>query len=161
MAPELFDGGPITEKVDIFSYGVLLWECLTGAVPWGAVPSPMQIIYYVGVLGQRPPLPQACPPGLRALIEACWEERPGERPGFKEVLQQLEALRVEMEAAGTGDLAMEAPPLVEDAAGGAGGGGAGPPSAAGTCSKLGPSTLGGSPLHSYTSTTTGGSGEAG
>lgn len=79
MAPELFDGLNATEKVDVYSFAVLLWECLTGKVPvrrvvfksrsrsrslvvrprllarqWGHVPSPMQIIYYVGVLNQRP-----------------------------------------------------------------------------------------------------------
>ena len=30
MAPEMFEGGPVTEKVDVFSFGVLIWEGLTG-----------------------------------------------------------------------------------------------------------------------------------
>ncbi|KFM29252.1 Serine/threonine-protein kinase CTR1 [Auxenochlorella protothecoides] len=89
MAPEMFDGAGITEKVDVFAFGVLLWEMLTGDVPWSHVPSPMQIIYCVGVMGQRLPLPPACPPVLRALIEACWAETPEQRPSFTTVLAEL------------------------------------------------------------------------
>lgn len=34
MAPEVFSGGEVSEKVDVFAYAVLLWECITGLVPW-------------------------------------------------------------------------------------------------------------------------------
>lgn len=30
MAPEMFEGKRITESVDIYSFGILLWECYTG-----------------------------------------------------------------------------------------------------------------------------------
>jgi hypothetical protein len=114
MAPELFDNGKITEKVDVYSFGVLLWECLTGLVPWGSVPSPMQIIYYVGVLNQRLPVPRDCPEALRRLLEACWRESPRERPSFEEIAVVLRAeeeraaadpeLRREMEEAESGEV---------------------------------------------------------
>ena len=89
MAPEMFDGAGITEKVDVFAFGVLLWEMLTGEVPWSHVPSPMQIIYCVGVMSQRLPIPPACPAALRVLIERCWAEQPADRPGFVEILAEL------------------------------------------------------------------------
>lgn len=106
MAPELFDGGQVTEKVDVYSFGVLLWEMLTGQVPWASVPSPMQVIYYVGVLGQRPPMPEGCQPALRALIESCWGESPASRPTFREILETLKGLVAEVEARGEGDLVL-------------------------------------------------------
>jgi serine/threonine protein kinase len=99
MAPELFDGGPVSDKVDIFSFAVVLWEMVTGEVPWSNAPSPMQIIYYIGVLGQRLPIPMACPPELRRIIEACWADVPTSRPSFPQILQWLqdELQRVEMD----------------------------------------------------------------
>jgi serine/threonine protein kinase len=97
MAPELFDGMNATEKVDVYSFAILLWECITGKVPWGHVPSPMQIIYYVGVLNQRPALPSddSVPGDLVQLIEDCWVVDPKQRPGFDEVLRRLRAMQAE------------------------------------------------------------------
>jgi serine/threonine protein kinase len=89
MAPELFDGVNATEKVDVYSYAILLWECITGKVPWGHVPSPMQIIYYVGVLNQRPTLPKSVPEALKNLIQDCWTVNPKDRPTFEQILNRL------------------------------------------------------------------------
>lgn len=105
MAPELFDGGQVTEKVDVYSFAILMWEMLTGNVPWGNVPSPMQIIYYVGVLQQRPTMPEGCPEALRKLIERCWSELPSDRPEFREILDTLKSIKAESERDGTGNWA--------------------------------------------------------
>jgi serine/threonine protein kinase len=48
MAPEQFEGCSATEKVDVFSFAVLLWECCEQQQPWRDL-SPMQIIYAVGL----------------------------------------------------------------------------------------------------------------
>ena len=48
MAPEQFEGVPVTEKVDVWAFGVLLWECLAQQQPWKEL-SAMQIIYAVGL----------------------------------------------------------------------------------------------------------------
>ena len=109
MAPELFDGAQASEKVDVYSFGILLWEMLTGQVPWSSVPSPMQIIYFTAVLHQRPEFPAACPsPLLRALIEACWAEKPAARPKFQEILSMLKEIAVEVEVGGLADSVMPA-----------------------------------------------------
>lgn len=91
MSPEQFEGRPVGEKVDVFAFGVILWEMLTGQQPWAELEHPMQIVFVVGVQGQRLPLPEDCPPALAALIPRCWHEEPAERPSFRElqhVLQQ-------------------------------------------------------------------------
>lgn len=113
MAPELFDGGQVTEKVDVYSFAILMWEMLTGNVPWGNVPSPMQIIYYVGVLQQRPPVPEGCPEALKILIEKCWAELPSERPEFREILDTLKKIRADSERDGTASWAYVAESSVE------------------------------------------------
>lgn len=43
MAPENFEGVQVDEKCDVFSFGVIIWECITGRRPWkGALP--MQVV---------------------------------------------------------------------------------------------------------------------
>lgn len=39
MAPELIRNEPFTEKCDIFSLGVIMWEFCTLNRPWDGVPS--------------------------------------------------------------------------------------------------------------------------
>jgi hypothetical protein len=87
----MFDGHGVTEKVDVYAFAVLLWEMFTNEVPWSHVPSPMQIIYFVGVLHQRLPIPDDCPPPLKELIAACWADQPDLRPDFHTILKSLRA----------------------------------------------------------------------
>lgn len=101
MAPELFEHASATEKVDVYSFAILMWECLTGKIPWGHVPSPMQIIYYVGVLQQRPKLPATAPEELKVLIKECWHEDPHQRPDFREIVASLREMQRQMWLDGT------------------------------------------------------------
>mmetsp|Transcript_7416 Transcript_7416/g.21083 ORF Transcript_7416/g.21083 Transcript_7416/m.21083 type:complete len:802 (-) Transcript_7416:135-2540(-) len=93
MAPELFSAGAADEKCDVFSFGILLWECISGQIPWGELSTPMQVIFAVGVQKQRLPIPHHCPPGLRDLIRLCWKEDPRSRPPFSSALDRLLLLR--------------------------------------------------------------------
>ncbi len=111
MAPELFDGVNATEKVDVYSYAILLWECITGKVPWGHVPSPMQIIYYVGVLNQRPSFPESVTSEpFKKLIEDCWVVDPKERPSFEQILSRL----VEMKGMYTSHTVLQTPQMSKE-----------------------------------------------
>ena len=42
MAPELIRNEPFTEKCDIFSLGVIMWELCTLKRPWDGIP-PVQV----------------------------------------------------------------------------------------------------------------------
>jgi hypothetical protein len=44
------------------------------------------------IAGKRPPLPADCPPGLRDLIQRCWQSDAAARPGMDEVLTALETM---------------------------------------------------------------------
>lgn len=48
MAPEQLDGGEVTEKADIFSFGVMFYEMLTGVRPQGLIRHPSQIRRGIG-----------------------------------------------------------------------------------------------------------------
>lgn len=89
MAPEVLSNGKITEKADVFSFGVLVWECLTGREPWQHL-NPFQIIYQVCFTDQQLDVPEGCPPALAALMRQCWSKAPEDRPTWAAVLDALD-----------------------------------------------------------------------
>lgn len=92
MAPEQFEGCSVTEKVDVWAFGVLLWECFEQQQPWKEL-SPMQIIYSVGLQKERLQRPARCPDALWQLTEACWAQDPRDRPSFADILYTLQQLQ--------------------------------------------------------------------
>ena len=84
MAPELHRYESYDQSVDVYSFGIILWEMLTHDVPF-ADKEPMQIVYAVATNGERPPLPNDVPIPLMKLINACWAEDPKLRPSFHDI----------------------------------------------------------------------------
>ncbi|XP_031494390.1 serine/threonine-protein kinase CTR1-like isoform X1 [Nymphaea colorata] len=84
MAPELIRNEPFTEKCDIFSFGVIMWELCTLKRPWEGIPA-MQVIYTVAQEGVRLEIPEG---PLGKLISDCWAEA-DQRPGCEEILSRL------------------------------------------------------------------------
>lgn len=84
MAPELIRNEPFTEKCDIFSFGVIMWELCTLCRPWEGIP-PVQIVYSVANDGARLEIPDG---PLGSLIADCWAE-PERRPCCQEILTRL------------------------------------------------------------------------
>ncbi|KAI3958312.1 hypothetical protein MKW98_011000 [Papaver atlanticum] len=84
MAPELIRNEPFTEKCDVFSLGVIMWELCTLNRPWEGV-SPMQVVYAVANEGSRLEIPEG---PLGKLIQDCWAE-PDDRPSCEEILSRL------------------------------------------------------------------------
>eukprot|EP00026_Physarum_polycephalum_P003425 Phypoly_transcript_03436.p1 GENE.Phypoly_transcript_03436~~Phypoly_transcript_03436.p1 ORF type:complete len:687 (+),score=66.03 Phypoly_transcript_03436:188-2248(+) len=88
-APEVLRNQRYTEKADVYSFGIVLWECATRDDPFVGMP-PFQVIFAVGREGLRPPLPRVCPNEFAKLITDCWDEKATTRPSMKEVLARLE-----------------------------------------------------------------------
>ncbi|XP_025614629.1 uncharacterized protein [Arachis hypogaea] len=84
MAPELIRNEPFTEKCDIFSLGVIIWELCTLSRPWEGVP-PERVVYSVANEGSRLEIPEG---PLGRLISDCWAES-HERPSCEEILSRL------------------------------------------------------------------------
>jgi eukaryotic-like serine/threonine-protein kinase len=90
MAPELLRGQGADTRTDLWSFGVLLYEMLTGQLPFAG-----QTAYEVGsaILNESPRrLPPHVPSSLAACIVRCLRKEPAERPQqAAEVKAQVEA----------------------------------------------------------------------
>ncbi|XP_044495606.1 uncharacterized protein LOC123218297 isoform X3 [Mangifera indica] len=93
MAPELLNGSSskVSEKVDVFSFGIVLWEILTGEEPYANM-------HYGAIIGGivnntlRPLVPSSCDYEWRLLMEQCWAPDPVARPSFTEIARRLRVM---------------------------------------------------------------------
>uniref|UniRef100_A0A7M4FFY3 Mitogen-activated protein kinase kinase kinase n=1 Tax=Crocodylus porosus TaxID=8502 RepID=A0A7M4FFY3_CROPO len=91
MAPEVIKCSMFSKGSDIWSYGVLLWELLTGEVPYRGIDG-LAVAYGVAVNKLTLPIPSTCPEPFAKLMKECWEQDPHIRPSFALILEQLTAI---------------------------------------------------------------------
>ncbi|XP_059292985.1 serine/threonine-protein kinase STY17-like [Lycium ferocissimum] len=95
MAPEVIEHKPYDHKADVFSFGIVVWELLTGEIPYAYL-TPLQAAIGVVQQGLRPTIPKSTHPKLVELLEKCWQQDPTERPDFSEILDILQKLTREV-----------------------------------------------------------------
>ncbi|KRX24918.1 Mitogen-activated protein kinase kinase kinase 9 [Trichinella nelsoni] len=92
MAPEVIKSSTFSKASDVWSYGVLLWELLTGEVPYKGIDA-LAVAYGVAVNKLTLPIPSSCPEELSRMMEDCWNVEPRRRPTFMQLIVRLERLR--------------------------------------------------------------------
>jgi serine/threonine-protein kinase len=95
MAPEQLQGGDSDSRSDIFSFGVVLYEMLTGKVPFRGEHEAAMIY---SILHEDPrPIEQfnkSVPPALMGIVKRALEKQPEERyQTMQEMVQDLSSLR--------------------------------------------------------------------
>ena len=94
-APEALTGSffiPDSKK-DVYSFGILFWEILTGKIPFRELKEKNTCdIEKMIIDGYRPPLdilPDDTPPCIIEIIGDCWKPNPSERPTLEQIISIL------------------------------------------------------------------------
>ncbi|CAE7831615.1 unnamed protein product [Symbiodinium microadriaticum] len=90
--PEIFDdkGGGVTEKVDVYSFGVILFELSTRKLPYADV-TQMQLPR-VKAKGQLPRFPSEMDTEVVELVRVCMGVKPGSRPAMTTMITKIREL---------------------------------------------------------------------
>ncbi|HEX3492057.1 MAG TPA: protein kinase [Streptosporangiaceae bacterium] len=91
LAPERATGASATAASDLYSLGIVAFECLTGTAPFTGVPLEVATAHRHSPL---PPLPTAIPPQVAALVQGLTSKDPADRPtGAGQVADRAGRLR--------------------------------------------------------------------
>ncbi|KAH8266564.1 hypothetical protein KR018_001423 [Drosophila ironensis] len=88
MAPEVFEGNKYTEKCDIFSWAIVLWEVLSRKQPFKGIDNAYTIQWKI-YKGERPPLLTTCPKRIENLMTSCWNIKPEDRPSMHYIVEVM------------------------------------------------------------------------
>lgn len=87
-APEALRGGRFSNKSDMWSFGILLWEIYSfGRVPYPRIPL-ADVVKHVEV-GYKMEAPDGCPTEIYEMMRQAWDLNPTRRPSFHDLKVKL------------------------------------------------------------------------
>ncbi|KAK8836227.1 hypothetical protein M9Y10_039859 [Tritrichomonas musculus] len=91
MAPEYILGPIYNEKVDVFSFGILMYEVVMDQKAYKNMSSLNYNQYIIQMINNkiRPTFIYPVKQSIRDLIEKCWSEDPNDRPTFEYIFNKL------------------------------------------------------------------------
>lgn len=94
MAPEVLTKEKYSEKADIYSFGIVLYELFSGHRAYSLEPYKSMNVAVLNsrvLAGARPALDDL-PLQLHQLVNDCWNQKPQRRPPWDEIIPRLQAL---------------------------------------------------------------------
>ncbi|GES93023.1 kinase-like domain-containing protein [Rhizophagus clarus] len=88
IAPEVFQGQKYTKASDIYSFGMIMWELMTGRRPFWDKSHDTDLIIEI-CDGLRPSIVTNAPEGYIELMQKCWHTDPNERPNASDVQNEF------------------------------------------------------------------------
>src|SRR6185295_9170099 len=88
LAPEVLSKKPYTEKSDIYSFGMIMWEHTTGKKPFHDRAHNHLLISDI-LNGERPQITNDTPEFYAELMKRCWDHDPENRPTAEEIEASL------------------------------------------------------------------------
>ena len=94
MAPEVFHAKLYDHQVDIYSFGIILWEMWYGKQAFAEFKGPRTSFFCLVDEGHRPKDVEGCqepPARWKQLMNQCWDGSPERRPSAKICFQEITA----------------------------------------------------------------------
>jgi ankyrin repeat protein/tRNA A-37 threonylcarbamoyl transferase component Bud32 len=102
MAPEVFKHEPYNEKVDVYSYALVMYWLFSGFRPFTNIADPVSAVKFAALEGGRPVLSNVKDKRVAALLEKAWAQRPEDRPSFSIIAKFFEELKANPNSSGEG-----------------------------------------------------------
>jgi serine/threonine protein kinase len=91
MAPEIFHGQKNTKASDIYSFGMIMWELMTGRRPFWDRNHDIELIIDI-CDGLRPPIVTNAPEGYIELMKECWHSDPKKRSSATSICNKIDKM---------------------------------------------------------------------
>lgn len=94
MAPEVIQSRPYNERIDVYAFGIILFEVCSRSIPYTGTSMQPHDLAMAVTKGLRPELSHVdpeCPKVLVDMMLQCWSAMPFNRPSFDSIIDALKA----------------------------------------------------------------------